>query len=174
ADAAGMPVSSPGFWSLLVENAVPLELTRLLLIETGLALLLVPAAGAARTRGALAWTFLLSLAALVPLSLSGHASGTEGHEQAMTALMFHLVGISLWVGGLLAIVLLRPHLGRALEVTVRRYSTVALWCYVAVAGSGVLFSLLQVEEAADLLSSYWLLVWGKVAALVVLGAFGVV
>jgi cytochrome c oxidase assembly factor CtaG len=174
ADAAGMPVSSPGFWSLLLENVVPLELTRLLLIETGLALLLVPAAWVARTRGALAWTFLLSLAALVPLSLSGHASGTEGHEQAMTALMFHLVGISLWVGGLLAIVLLRRHLGRALEVTVRRYSTIALWCYVAVAGSGVLFALVQVEEVADLVSPYWLLIWAKVAALVVLGGFGYV
>src|SRR5690606_9207917 len=102
----------------------------------------------------------------LPLSFAGHASGTEGHEQAMTALMFHLFGVSLWVGGLLAIVLLRRHLGRALEVTVRRYSTVALWCYVAVAGSGVLFALLQVEEPADLVSPYWLLIWAKVAALV--------
>lgn len=172
ADAAGMPVSSPGFWALLAENVVPIELTRLLLIETVLALLVVPVAWVARTRGGLAWTFLLSLAALLPLSFAGHASGTEGHEQAMTALMFHLFGVSLWVGGLLAIVLLRRHLGRALEVTVRRYSTVALWCYVAVAGSGVLFALLQVEEPADLVSPYWLLIWAKVAALVLLGGFG--
>jgi putative copper resistance protein D len=172
ADAAGVPPSAPGFWPDLAANAWPLELTRLLLTETVLALLVVAAACMARTRGALAWTFLLSLAALLPLGFAGHASGQEGHEQAMTALMIHLFGVTLWVGGLLAIVLLRPTLGGALPDTVRRFSPVALGSYVAVGASGVLFALLEADDLGDLTSPYWLVLWAKVGALVVLGAFG--
>lgn len=172
ADLSGLPLTAPGFWSEVVSNAWPLELTRLLLIETVLAALLVPAAWFARTRGALAWAFLLSLAALLPLSFAGHASGTEGHEQAMTALMFHLFGVTLWVGGLLSIVVLRPLLGRAVGPTLRRFSRLAVWCYVAVAVSGVLFALLEADDLGDLTSAYWLVLWGKVLALVALGGFG--
>lgn len=172
ADLAGLPLTAPGFWADLTSNVWPLELTRLLLIETVLAALLVPVAWLSRTRGALAWAFVLSLAALLPLSFAGHASGTEGHEQAMTALMFHLFGVTVWVGGLLAIVVLRPLLGKAVAPTVRRFSTLALWCYGAVAVSGVLFALLEADDLGDLTSSYWLVLWGKVLALLVLGWFG--
>lgn len=172
ADLAGLELTAPGFWSDLVSNVWPLELTRLLLIETVLAAVLVPVAWFARTRGALAWAFVLSLVTLLPLSFAGHASGTEGHEQAMTALMFHLFAVTMWVGGLLAIVVLRPLLGKALAPTLRRFSRLALCCFVAVAVSGVLFALLEADDLGDLTSAYWLVLWGKVLALVVLGGFG--
>nr|WP_306238325.1 bifunctional copper resistance protein CopD/cytochrome c oxidase assembly protein [Ornithinimicrobium sp. HY1745] len=90
----------------------------------------------------------------------------------MTALLIHLVGISLWVGGLLAIVILRPVLGNAVQITLERYSPIALACYVAVGGSGVLFALLQADNLADLVTPYWMLLWLKVVALLVLGMFG--
>lgn len=169
---AGMPLSAPQFWPTMVDNLWSLELTRLLATETLIAAAVVPAAWLARTRGGLAWTFLLALAALVPVSFTGHASSAEGHEQSVTALMVHLVTVCLWVGGLLALVLLRPVLGSALAVTVRRFSPVALWSYVALAGSGALFAVLQAQSLADLTSSYWLVIWAKVAALAALGVLG--
>lgn len=172
AAGSGLAPGHPQFWQVLAASLWPLELTRLLLIGAALAALVVPAAALARTRAALAWTFLLALAALVPLSLGGHANGTLGHEQAMTGLLVHLVAMSLWVGGLTALVLLRPVLGAALDVTVRRFSPVALGSYVALAGSGVLFALVRLDSLDDLTSRYGAVLAAKVAALVTLGWFG--
>lgn len=173
-DLAGIPVSAPGYVSDLLANLWGLELMRLRLIETVLVALLVPVAAAARTRGALAWAALLALTSLLPLSYGGHASGTAGHETAVTALMLHLGGMTVWVGGLMALGLLLPVLGSALPDALRRYSTLATWCYAAIALSGLLFALLTVDDLGDLTSAYWWLIWAKVLLLGVLGAFGAV
>ena len=51
-------------------------------------------------------------------------------------MVFHLVGISLWVGGLVAFLgLARQHV-KHLPVIARRYSSIALWAFIAVALSG--------------------------------------
>lgn len=172
ADIAGLAPSAPGFWEQLAVNAWPLEATRLWFTEAGLALVATGMAAVARTRAGLAWTLAAALVALAPLGFAGHASGTEGHHQAMTGMFLHLVGVTLWVGGLLALLVLRPVLGRALPVTVSRYSTVALGCYALVALSGVVVAVLQADDLSDLTSGYWWVLWAKVAALVVLGGFG--
>lgn len=169
---SGLAPGDPEFWPVLTTSLWPLELTRLLLIGAVLAALVVPAAGLARTRAALAWTFLLALAALVPLSLGGHANGTLGHEQAMTGLLVHLMAMSLWVGGLTALLLMRPVLGAAFDVTVRRFTPVALGSYVALAGSGVLFALVRLDSVDDITSRYGAVLAAKVVALVALGWFG--
>lgn len=174
ATAAGQPPVGQPFYTLLWQNFWSLDLTRMLTLETLFAGLVALAALVSRSRMALAWTFALALVALVPLSFTGHAGADEGHEQAVNSLLVHLVAACLWVGGLTAIIVMRRHLGSALAVTVRRYSTVALWCYVAIAVSGVLFALLQVGTLADLVSPYWLVIWAKVAALAALGVFGAV
>lgn len=170
--ASGLLLGDRGFWSELRGAAWSLEITRLIIIEIVMVVLLCVLAALARTRGRLAWAFALALATLWPMSFAGHSSSLVGHEQGMTALLIHLVGVSLWVGGLLAIIVLRPVLGSALQVTLQRYSAVALTSFVAVGGSGVLFALLQADDWADLTSPYWLVLWLKVLALAVLGLFG--
>jgi cytochrome c oxidase assembly factor CtaG/putative copper export protein len=172
AEITGLPMGTPGFFSDLLANLTGLELVRLWTIELFMATGLAFVAFAVRTRGGLAWAFLLALATLVPISFTGHSSGADGHETAVTALGLHLAGVTVWLGGLLAVLLLRPVLGSALAVTVQRYSTVALWAYVTVALSGLLFSTLSADDLGDLTSAYWLLIWAKVAALAVLGGFG--
>lgn len=170
--SSGLLLDDPAFWSQLRSTAWPLEITRLIVIELVMVAVLVVGAAWARTRGQLAWAFALAMATLWPISFAGHGSSLVGHEQGMTGLLIHLIGISLWVGGLLAIVILRPVLGAAMPVTLQRYSTIALACYVAVGVSGVLFALLQADDWADLTSPYWLVLWLKVLALAVLGMFG--
>lgn len=170
--SSALLLSDSAFWEELRANVWRLEITRLILIELVMAILVCLAAARARTRGRLAWAFALALAALWPISFAGHGSSLVGHEQGMTGLLIHLIGVTLWVGALLAIVVLRPVLGSAVQVTLERFSTVALACYVAVGGSGVLFALLQFDDLADLTSPYWLLLWLKVLVLVVLGMFG--
>ncbi|WP_131105892.1 cytochrome c oxidase assembly protein [Ornithinimicrobium sufpigmenti] len=172
-DLAGIQPSAPGYLSQLWGN-MSLEVMALRGLETVMVAVLVPFAALARTRGALAWASVLSLLALMPLAFSGHASGTDGHETAVTSLGIHLVGITVWVGGLLALALLLPVLGPALGDALRRYSTLAAWCFVAVGLSGVLFALLTVDEVADLVTPYWVVIWLKVAALAGLFVFGLV
>lgn len=171
-ESSSLHLTDPGFFTELRNSAWPLEITRLILIELTMAFGACVLAAWARTRGQLAWAFTVALATLWPISFAGHSSGLVGHEQGMTALLIHLVGITLWVGGLLAIVVLRPVLGNALQVTLERYSPIALACYVSVGGSGVLFAFLQADDLGDLVTPYWLLLWLKVVALGALGMFG--
>ena len=81
------------------------------------------------------WITFLAFLALFPVALSGHASGSDDHQNAVDSLAVHLVGVTVWVGALIAIVLLGPGLGRQLATVTRRYSTVAGWCFAAVAAS---------------------------------------
>lgn len=171
-ELAGIPPSSPGYLGELVRNAWSLELLRLYL---GVVLLVVPVVALtayARTRAALAWTFALALLALVPLAFTGHSAGAVGHETTVTALNLHLVGLTVWVGGLLAIGALLPVLGSALPDVVRRFSTVATWCYVAVAVSGVLFATVTVGSFANLATPYGAVLLLKVVLLALLGVAG--
>lgn len=161
---AGLEPGAPGYLSQLLGN-LWIEPVRLRLTEMALVTLVLLLALVVRTRGALAWTTLVALLALTPLAFGGHSSGATGHDTAVTALGLHLVGISVWVGGLLAIGLLQPVLGPALGDTVRRYSTLAAWSFVLVALSGVLFSLLTADDLADLTTPYWRLIWLKVGLL---------
>src|SRR5690606_29711028 len=149
-----------------------LELTRLLVTEILLVTLLLLVVSWARTREALAWSAALSVLALTPLAFTGHSASALGHETTVTGLGLHLVGLSVWVGGLMAIAMLLPVLGRALPDTVRRYSVLALWSYVAVGLSGVIFSTVTLGGLGNLTTPYGLVIVAKVVLLVVLGVFG--
>lgn len=171
-ELAGVPPGSPGYLAELLRNAWALEPTRLVVSELLLVGVLVVLAGIARTRAELAWSAVLGLVALLPMAFSGHATSGTGHETAVTALGLHLVGLTLWVGGLLAITLLLPLLGDALPDTVRRFSPIATWSFAMVAVSGVLFTTVTLGGLGGLATPYGLLVQLKVGLLVLLGFGG--
>lgn len=173
-EVSAIPLGGNRYWDSLFTNLVGIELLRLWAIELVMAIGVAVVAALVRTRAGLAWATVLAFSALIPIAYTGHSSGNEGHEAAVTALAIHLVAISAWVGGLLALVMLRRELGSALTTVVQRYSTMALWCYIAVGFSGVLFALQSIEGIGDLVSGYWLLIWGKVLVLAALGFFGYV
>ena len=114
----------------------------------------------------------LALFALLPLALSGHAAGSFEHANAVNSLALHLVGVTVWAGGLIALVLLRRTLKRGLGRTVARYSTLAGWAFVAVAASGIINASLRLSAPSDLLKPYGLLIVIKASILVVLGIAG--
>ena len=93
---------------------------------------------------------LLAVLGVLPLALAGHAAGPTDHSTAVNALAVHLVGVTVWVGGLLALALLRPLLaGRSdLAATAARYSTLAGWCFGAVALSGLQSALIRIGPLA--------------------------
>ncbi|MGQ0631536.1 MAG: cytochrome c oxidase assembly protein [Sporichthyaceae bacterium] len=112
-----------------------------------------------------------TLVAMLPLAL-GHTAADGNHATAVTAQAAHLIGVSVWAGGLLALVMLRRRLGSALLPVLRRYSTLAGWCFVLVGGSGVLSAVTQLSSWSALGSDYGSLLFAKSIVLAALGGFG--
>ena len=112
----------------------------------------------------------LALAGLVPLALTGHAAGTANHGMAVNSMGMHLVGVSLWVGGLVATLLISNSTNTVLLL--RRYSTLALVAFGLVAISGASAAWIRVGSWSNLASSYGILILLKSAGLVILGSFG--
>ncbi|QNK80500.1 cytochrome c oxidase assembly protein [Nakamurella sp. PAMC28650] len=122
------------------------------------------------------WAFVLTLAALgalLPQALSGHASGSSDHDVAVDTMIFHLVGISIWIGGLLGFLgMVRQNVPN-LPVVARRYSALALVAFVAVGISGIANAWIRLTYISDLwTTSYGRLVAVKFLALVTLGIIG--
>ncbi|MGL4745135.1 MAG: cytochrome c oxidase assembly protein [Dermatophilaceae bacterium] len=172
ADLAGTPPASAEFVSQLVEFTWGLETTRVLLISALVGLAVAGGCAFARGRAGMAWLALATVAGVVILSLTGHAAGSASHETAVNALAVHLLGVVVWIGGLLALVAMRRTLGRDLGPTVARYSTLAGWAYGAVVLSGLLQASTRLGTLDDIGTDYGLLLLGKTLILVALGAFG--
>lgn len=115
----------------------------------------------------------LALATTAPITLTGHAAGAGSHTLATTSLMLHVVGVTLWVGGLAALAWIAIRGSKRLPAAVERFSPLAAWAFVLVGVSGVVNASVRIERLGDLFgSSYGLLIMAKTAALVALGVFG--
>jgi cytochrome c oxidase assembly factor CtaG/putative copper export protein len=172
ADLAGTPLSDPTFGAQFQTFVFQLDFLRVAAISSAMALVVTTGAAVVRRRSGMVALAALSILAILPLSLAGHAAGAANHDTAVNSLAVHLISAVLWAGGLLALAMLRPLLGKALAVSVRRYSTLAGWCFVAVAASGVANAWIRIGSIGNLASSYGALVILKVVALVVLGLAG--
>jgi cytochrome c oxidase assembly factor CtaG/putative copper export protein len=172
ADLAGTPVTAPELFDQLVSFTWSLETTRVLLLSALAALVVAVCARLTRHRAPMAWLALLAFVGILLKALTGHAAGSASHEDAVNGLAVHLLGVVVWVGGLVALVVMRPRLGRDLGATVSRYSTLALWSFVAVAASGALQAWIRVGSPSGLFTAYGAVVLLKTAALVSLGVIG--
>ena len=119
-------------------------------------------------------TAALGLASLIPLALIGHASGTKDHSLAVNSLGLHLVGIVIWVGGLIALYAIRPELKGSSKPIAQRFSSLALASFVLVGISGIGSTYVRMPDIQSLASPYGLLLVLKVSLLVVLGVFGAI
>ncbi|HEY6794948.1 MAG TPA: cytochrome c oxidase assembly protein, partial [Kineosporiaceae bacterium] len=172
AQASGTPLADPAFGRQLAGFVADTDAGRGLLLTVALAAVTTVIAAGARSPGALGLLVLLGLVALVPPSLAGHAAGSGDHETAVTSLGLHLLGVSVWVGGLAGVVLLRGRLGDALPEVVRRYSALAGWSFLLVGGSGLINAAIRVPRLDGLATRYGLLLALKAAAFAVLGVAG--
>jgi putative copper resistance protein D len=69
---------------------------------------------------------LLAVASLVPMGTQGHSGDDAFHHEAMMALILHIIGAAVWLGGLLLLVAVRPVLERRrIADVVARYSSIA-------------------------------------------------
>ncbi|MGU3436004.1 cytochrome c oxidase assembly protein [Actinomycetes bacterium M1A6_2h] len=124
-----------------------------------------------------AWTpvlLLVAIGSLMPLAVTGHSSAGGSHDLATNSLILHLVGASLWAGGLFALLAHARRRGAYTDVAARRFSLIATVCFVVMAASGVINALVRVPLGDLFTSTYGKLVIAKIVALVVLGVFGYV
>jgi putative copper resistance protein D len=170
-DVSGHPVADippMRMWSLagLITNASAWRWTAILAAVITLASLSV-----------LRWSWApvlmaASVMTLIPLGLTGHSSAGGSHDLATNGLLIHLVAASLWAGGLLALLAHALRGGDHLGLAARRFSMIALWCWVAMAVSGLVNALVRVQPSDLFSTDYGRLVIAKFVALCVLGGLG--
>ena len=173
ASTIGEPLSAPGMATQVWFYATRLQLGQYLSLTALLALAAMVVSLGARRVTRVGVAAVLALAALAPLALSGHAAGSDEHANAVNAMGIHLVSVTVWVGGLAGVVLLRRRLRGQMSSVVARYSALAGWCYAGAVYSGVINASLRLHSPADLVgSAYGRLLSVKVVALLALGVAG--
>ena len=164
------PEFSEGLWLFATE----IELGTLLAANVVIALVVSLTTMAFTGTRMVAVNAAIAAAGLYPLAESGHASSDVGHTIAVNSMLMHLVGISVWVGGLVALYAVFYANSDRAAVLVSRYSTLALFAFILVAISGVTSGYIRLYEPNDLFSVYGLMLIGKSVLLIALGVFGAV
>ena len=170
ANVSGTPISlDNSFGANLWMFITDIELGQYLALNLIAAALLTVCALAVRRLSWLVGLIAIAFVGLIPLALTGHASGTANHGMAVNSIGMHLVGISIWIGGLVTVVGVGV---TAVGEHIRRYSTLALFSFALVAVSGVASAWIRIGEWQNLFTSYGALIVLKTAGLVLLGLFG--
>ena len=87
-----------------------------------------------RTTGSIFLFGITFIGVLAPVFQS-HSSSSGNHGLAIGSLLIHVIGISLWVGGIIALILINKS---EREIAIPRFSALALWAAIAVCSSGVI------------------------------------
>jgi cytochrome c oxidase assembly factor CtaG/putative copper export protein len=174
ASTLGVPLTSPVFARNFLLFAFQVEIGEALVVSAAAILVATIIAAFATRVTTLGFATVIALFALLPLALSGHSAGSLEHANAVNSLAVHLIGVCVWVGGLVAVILLRGRMRGATGRVVARYSTLALWAFVAVGFSGIINASLRVTGPLQLLTtSYGWLITTKATILILLGIAGV-
>ncbi|MBN9202524.1 MULTISPECIES: cytochrome c oxidase assembly protein [Microbacterium] len=166
--------AGPQFGAQLGRFLVELEVGRTWLITTVAGAALTVLTFAVRSWVSTFVVALLAVASLVPMGTQGHSGDDAFHHEAMMALILHIIGAAVWLGGLLLLIAVRPVLDqRRIPDVVARYSSIALAAFVLVAVSGTVRAAIGLQEWSALLSPYGAILGVKVIALIGLGLLGV-
>lgn len=175
-DVAGLSLSGDAqFTQSLVYFMTDIETGRAWLWVTIIAAVVTTALFGVRSLTALALALALAVVGLLPTALIGHSSSSSDHEGAINSLGLHLLGVSVWVGGIVMLVLLSRILSSTglTEPVLRRFSSLAGFAFALVLASGVINASIRITNWADLFgSAYGQLIVAKTLATLVLGAIG--
>lgn len=129
---------------------------------------------AVRNQTAVAFVMIAAFAAMVPVSLQGHAAGAGSHTAAASALWLHVAASAAWIGGLLALVLTHRRVPEAqASNALTRYSSIALVSFIVLTTAGTVGAALRLQSPEQLLTTDWgRLLSGKVVLLLALGVLG--
>ena len=108
------------------------------------------------------------LALIIPIFQS-HASSAGNHGLAIGSLIFHVLFVSLWVGGVIGLLAIAPS---ERESSITRFSSLAIWCAIIVGASGVTSAWTRLNFISAWGSLYGVLVILKIALFAVLVFIG--
>ena len=176
ADALGRPVGDVLDVRLLVTLVPKLAAATSWALTVLVAVLVLVGCRAVLTWGWAVVLFGFAVLGPLPVTLTGHSSAGGAHDIATDSLVLHVLAASLWVGGLVAVLVLaagaRGSDRAALATAVPRFSRLALVCWLVLAVTGVVNALVRIPPGDLFGSTYGALVLAKVGALLLLGAFG--
>ncbi|NIH70062.1 copper resistance D family protein [Modestobacter marinus] len=156
-------VSLRGVWSF-VESV---EQGRNLVIVAALAALVAAFARTVLHPAGARVLLLIALAATIPPAFTSHSADEADHNLAVTAVALHVLGVVLWAGGLLALMLAARLAGPGRVTAVERFSRLALPLAVVVAGSGAVTAYTRFSSPYQLVGTgYGVVLLAKVAAFV--------
>ena len=116
-----------------------------------------------------AFLLLLSLAGLVAPIFQSHDASSGSHGLVIGSLVIHVVALSLWVGGAIALALLDPE---DRPIAVPRFSELALWALIAVVISGSVSAWVRLDFKGAWNSTYAYVIIAKILMTLILIAIG--
>ena len=125
-----------------------------------------------RSLGMLAFTLILAAGALLPTALIGHAAGGDDHSAAVNSIGLHLLGVCLWIGGIIVLAVVSRQLGSITGTVLTRFSALAGFAFALVFLSGVVNASLRITSLDQLGSKWGALVLTKAALTLLLGLLG--
>jgi putative copper resistance protein D len=128
-----------------------ISLGQYLLFQTLIALFVAITSRFLTSSGYAALLLLISLFAISAPVFQSHAASSGSHALAIGSLLIHVIALSFWVGGVIAISLLNKD---DRKISLPRFSHLALWAALAVVISGVLNASARLNFAAAWSSSY--------------------
>ncbi|MCW2828451.1 MAG: cytochrome-c oxidase [Marmoricola sp.] len=162
-------LSSSAVWGYVPQLAEG----RALMVTAPAVLVITVHAAQLRSRRGMHLLTGVALLALAPMALTGHAATAGNHYVATQSLVLHVLGVTVWMGGLLALLHLRGATGTTQRTALTRFSSLALGCFVVVALSGLVSASTRLGvDVGAWRSTYGALVGAKLVLLVVLGAIG--
>ncbi len=112
---------------------------------------------------------ILSIVGLIAPVFQSHAASGGSHSLVIGSLVIHVIALSMWVGGILAIAMLSAS-DRAIAVP--RFSQLALWSAIAVVISGTVNAWTRLNFESAWNSSYAYIVIAKAVATIALVGLG--
>ena len=165
---------SESFSNSLELFATQIQLGQYLALNLIAALLFSTFVFAVRKLTATFFLAALGFASLIPIALTGHAAGTANHGMAVNAIGLHLSAVIIWVGGLVALFVVRGRDDNEAATHTKRYSSLALVSFILVSVSGFASAYVRLPNLADIFSNYGLILLAKIVALILLGVLGAI
>jgi cytochrome c oxidase assembly factor CtaG/putative copper export protein len=151
ANILDQPVSSVLDPTVLRSFVLQISLGQYLLFQTLIALFVAVTSRVLTSSGYTAVLLLISLIAISAPVFQSHSASSGSHALAIGSLFIHVIALSLWVGGVIAISLLNEEDRKS---SLPRFSHIALWAAIAVVASGVLNASARLNFAAAWSTSY--------------------
>lgn len=173
ADLLARPVNEVWDPALLAHVAVNSPQGRALAVTGAWALGLATVLPAVDTVRSARFALAAALAGVLPPVFAGHVASTGSHRIAVLNLAVHVLAATAWTAGLVAVAVTAMHAPQHAAAAVERFSALAAWSLVAVAGTGMVSASLLLSGPAQLVTTgYGLLLVDKATLLLVFAVAG--